>query len=60
MDVGINFFDIVNIYVKYEFEEIFGKVFGNCRKDVIVVLKVRFCMIDNVNGVGLICYYIMN
>lgn len=61
IEVGINFFDIVNMYLDGMLEEIVGCVLCDFVKcdDVVIVIKVFYWMWLGLNGVGLLCKVIM-
>lgn len=60
LEVGIDFFDSVDIYFIGESEWIFGCVFRDfvqC-EDLVIVIKVFFFMSDRFNVCGLLCKYL--
>jgi len=61
LDAGINFIDTANIYSFGQSETILGKALaGRARDRVVIATKVRGRMNDDVNGIGLSRYHIMN
>lgn len=61
LDAGINFIDTANVYSMGASETILGKALeGRPRDRVVIASKVRGRMNDDVNGVGLSRYHIMN
>jgi aryl-alcohol dehydrogenase-like predicted oxidoreductase len=61
LDAGINFIDTANIYSMGASETLLGKALeGRARDRMVIATKVRGRMNDDVNGVGLSRYHIMN
>lgn len=61
LDAGINFIDTANVYSMGVSETILGKALeGRPRDRVVIATKVRGRMNEDVNGVGLSRYHIMN
>jgi aryl-alcohol dehydrogenase-like predicted oxidoreductase len=61
LDAGINFIDTANVYSFGESETILGKALaGRPRDQVVIATKVRGRMNEDVNGVGLSRFHIMN
>lgn len=61
LDAGINFIDTANVYSMGQSETILGKALeGKPRDRVVIATKVRGRMNEDVNGVGLSRYHIMN
>jgi aryl-alcohol dehydrogenase-like predicted oxidoreductase len=52
-DVGINFFDNVNVYSQGRSEEILGGLIAGCRDEIVLNSKVNSPMGDDVNARGL-------
>jgi aryl-alcohol dehydrogenase-like predicted oxidoreductase len=61
LDAGINFIDTANVYSFGESERLLGKALeGRARDKIVLATKVRGRMDDDVNGVGLSRFHIMN
>ena len=58
-DVGINFFDVANVYAGGRAEEILGDLIQDCRDEVIIASKVHYQMGTDINACGLSRRHIM-
>jgi aryl-alcohol dehydrogenase-like predicted oxidoreductase len=61
LDAGINFIDTANVYSFGESETLVGKALaGRARDKIVLATKVRGRMNEDVNGVGLSRFHILN
>lgn len=59
-EVGINFFDCANVYVKGQSEEILGELIADCREEMVITTKVYFPTSSDINGRGASRRHIIN
>lgn len=58
-DVGVNLFDMVDVYFDGVFEWVFGVVFKGCCDQVLILIKMGLLIGDGLNDVGMLCVWLV-